>query len=155
MASWPPPLYKFRVTLGVPLSFAYRWCTDYSSEDSALEKGGYQRKVLEKSRHRRVYEDLYARPTGWVWSRAIVTLHPPNKWHDDEVGNYADWSLDYQLTAIGSVRTELRIQGHRKPVVIGSVNPPNARFVEAATHAWKGFGRALERDYRRWSRRRR
>jgi hypothetical protein len=151
---WPRPLYKARVTLRVPLSFAFRWCTDYSSSDPPLEKGGYRRKVLEKSRQRRVFEDLYTRKTGWVWSRAVITLHPPNTWHDDEVGNYADWSLDYQLTSLGPDRTELLIQGYRRPAVLGRANPPNDAFVQAVAHAWKGFGRALERDYRRRARRR-
>jgi hypothetical protein len=153
VTKWPPPFYNARVTLRAPLSFAFRWCTDYSSRDPELEKGGYQRKVLEKSRNRRVYEDLSARPTGWVWSRAVITLRPPDQWHDDEKGNYCDWSLDYQLTSLGPERTELVIQGNRRPTLLGAANPPTARFVEAVARAWKGFGRELERDYRSRARR--
>jgi hypothetical protein len=155
MTNWPPPLYEARVTLRAPLSFAFRWCTDYSSQDPALEKGSYQRKLLERSANRRVYEDLSAGPTGWVWSRAVITLRPPDRWHDEEVGNYCDWSIDYRLTSLGPDRTELVIRGHRRPRSLGSANPPKARFDKAVATAWKGFGRALEREYRRRTRRRR
>jgi hypothetical protein len=60
MPRWPPPFYKARVILRARIQFAFHWCTDYTSRDPTLERGGYERKILEKSRSRRVFENLYA-----------------------------------------------------------------------------------------------
>ena len=149
MASWPAPLYEIRITFRAPLSFTFRWCTDYTSQDPELLRWAFQRKVVEKGPRRRVFEELEVSPSGWDWSRWVVTLHPPNKWHAEAVGNLRDWSVDYLLTPVGDQRTELWLRLRRRPRGLGRRNPGKARFERVLLTMWKGYGRALERDYRR------
>src|SRR5881396_3220290 len=43
---WTGPEYRIRVSFGVPLDFAFAWCTDYTPEDASLEGESYQRKII-------------------------------------------------------------------------------------------------------------
>jgi hypothetical protein len=151
---WPPPLYKSRVVLHVPIKFAYRWCTDFSSKDPKLERVRYERRLLERSPKRRVFEDLHKMPAGWYWTRSVVTLRPPDGWHDYELGNHGAWSVDYKLRALGKDRTELTLVSRRRPVLLGTKNPTRARGDRAMTRTWREFGAAIERDYQSQRRRR-
>ncbi|MCI4352673.1 MAG: SRPBCC family protein [Thermoplasmata archaeon] len=150
MGSWPPPNYEIRPIFGAPLPYVYRWLTDYSSQDPALEKGKYQRRVIERSRKRAVLEDLTETKKGWEWYRSVVTLHPPNRWHAELRGNVPDWSLDYRLTPLEPDRTLLTIRWHirQRPRVRGQPNPSKAATERMMRRLWKNFARALERDYR-------
>ena len=151
MGSWPPPLYEIRPTFRAPLPYVYRWLTDYSSEDPALEKGKYQRKVIEHGRRRAVLEDLTETKDGWEWYRTVVTLHPPNRWHAELRGNVPDWSVDYRLTPLGPERTLLTIRWHIRPgpLARGRANPSKAATEQMMRRLWKNFADALNRDYRR------
>src|SRR5438094_124875 len=75
------PEYRIRVSFGVPLDFAFAWCTDYTPEDASLEGESYTRKIIERTPHRVIFEDLEDAADGWVWGRDVVTLQPPNRWH--------------------------------------------------------------------------
>jgi hypothetical protein len=149
LAKWPPPDYQIRVIFHAPLSFVFRWCTDYSAGDHALLKSGAQRKVVEKGPKRRVFEDLHDSASGWGWTRWVIALRPPDTWHADSVGNYCAWSLDYKLVALGGDRTEMTLRGRRRPMVLGSANPARAPLERGIGQEWRQFGRELERDYRR------
>src|SRR3989442_974588 len=94
------PEYRIRVSFGVPLDFAFAWCTDYAPEDASLEGESYQRKIIERTPHRVIFEDLEESDDGWNWSRDIVTLRPPNRWHMDGIGNRRDVTADYVLSPL-------------------------------------------------------
>ena len=49
---------RVRAVFRVPLEFAFGWCTDYTPEDAALEGETYQRKIIERSKNRVIFEDL-------------------------------------------------------------------------------------------------
>lgn len=155
MKAWPPPQYEIRINFRAPLGFAYRWCTDFSPRDPALEKGNYQRKIAERSRGRVVFEDLYPTKTGWQWYRVVVSPQPPDRWHAELRGNIPDWSVDYQMTPIRKDRTILTIRWRvrQRPPISGYRNPPKAALEGSMRKLWKEFGRSLERDYRRKLRR--
>src|SRR6266568_4225104 len=87
------PEYHITATFRVPLDFAFAWCTDYTPEDAGLEGEAYQRKIIERSARRVVFEDLEEMPG------------------------------PKQLT--------------------------KAQREESARVAWKRFGTAMKRDYRR------
>src|SRR3989442_11769283 len=110
------PEYRIQVSFRVPLAFAFAWCTDYTPEDAKLEGDSYERKIVERTPRRVVLEDLYDTKAGWVWSREVVTLQPPNRWHMDGVGNQRDATGDYLLTPLpgGRTRLELRWRRHQK-----------------------------------------
>jgi hypothetical protein len=148
-------VYEIRTTFRAPLPFVFRWCTDYSPRDPGLHRGAYRRKIVERSERRVVFEDLYDEPNGWAWSRGVSELHPPDRWHAEERGNWRAWSIDYRLRSLAPERTELTIRGRRTPTAIGPPNPAKRTFERELRGIWRGFGRALERDYRRERRSRR
>jgi hypothetical protein len=145
---WPGPEYRITTVLRVPLAFAYRWCTDFRPDDARREGETYERRILERGPRRVVYEDLEATTAGWRWSRHVVTLRPPNRWHSDSVGNYRDVRLDYSLKALGPERTRFTLTWRRRPYPLGG-RPPTRQTVEKGTfRAWRNFAQAMERDYR-------
>jgi len=145
---FPASRYEIRSKFRAPLPFVFEWCTDYSSDDPRLEKENYTRKILGRKGRRVTYEDLYDTPNGWMWSHQTVTLHPPNRWHAEALGNYREWSLEYTLKELPDGRTELTLRGQRRPTPLGGRNPPKARLERELRASWRNFGRALERDYR-------
>ena len=145
--TWSPE-YHIRVAFRVPLDFAFAWCTDFSPQDASLEGESYQRKIVERTPRRVVFEDLEEAKDGWVWSRDTVTLRPPNRWHMDGTGNRRDVTANYLLSRLPEGRTQLELRWKRHPKV-PEVKPLTKAQREADTlRAWKRFSAAMERDYR-------
>ncbi len=144
-----PDVYAIRTVFRVPLGYAFRWCTDYSPEDGRLSKEGNRRRIVRRSRRQIVYEDLTDTSHGWSWSRQTVTLHPPDRWTAVARGNYRNWQLAYELRSLGTDRTELRMRGVRRPVLLGRRNPSQRLLRAELLRMWRHFGRAMEADYRR------
>lgn len=151
MSSWRS--YRVSVEFRVPLSFAFRWCTDYTPEDGKY--GGedktlnLQRRIIERSRRRVVFENLYDDGKGWGWERHVVTLHPPNRWHCVGRGNHGESVLDYSLTALSDRRTRFEMRWRSRPVGPDQGPRPTVNRVERyVTQLWKRRARFLERDYR-------
>ena len=145
--AWSPE-YHIRVAFRVPLDFAFAWCTDFSPQDASLEGESYQRKIVERTPRRVVFEDLEEAKDGWVWSRDTVTLRPPNRWHMDGTGNRRDVTANYLLSRLPEGRTQLELRWKRHPKV-PEVKPLTKAHREADTlRAWKRFAAAMERDYR-------
>jgi hypothetical protein len=144
----PPRVYEFRSRFRAPLPFVYAWCTDYSPEDPKLEEEEFTRRILEKSSRRVVYEDLSEEPTGWMWSRYVVTLRPPRRWHAEVVGSHRTWNVDYELSEKPGDTTELWFRGERRATALAGKNPPKAQLEAELREMWRRFGRALEKDYR-------
>ena len=147
------PEYRVRVSFGVPLDFAFTWCTDYTPEDASLEGESYQRKIVERTPRSVIFEDLEDSDSGWNWSREVVTLHPPNRWHMDGIGNRRDVTADYVLSPLPDGRTRFELRWRRRPIVPDVKKLSKAEREASTMHAWKRFGVAMERDYRRSRRR--
>lgn len=148
MPPWPSPVYRFAVEFDVPLSFAFRWCTDYRPDDARLHGERYDRRILRRSSASVLYEDLWWEPDGWRWRRNVVALHPPNFWHCDSFGSVRDASLDYRLTALPGDRCRLTLIMRRRP---SSSRPqqPSARAMEEDLRGmWNGYARAMLQDFR-------
>ena len=141
--------YQIRVEFRAPLDFAFAWCTDFSPEDSRLEGERYRRKVFERTPRRVVFEDLEETGTGWVWSRDVVDLRPPNRWHMEGAGNRRDVVADYLLSAFSDGRTRLDLRWRRRPRMPESKPLTKAQREASTRRAWKRFAAALERDHRR------
>ena len=145
---WTGPEYRICVTFRVPLKFAFGWCTDYTPQDASLEGESYERKVVERTPRRVVFEDLEESEGGWIWSRDVVTLRPPNRWHMDGIGNRRDVTADYLLTSLPTGGTRLDLRWRRRPNVPGAGKLTKAQREASALRSWKRFASAMERDYR-------
>jgi len=146
---WTGPEYRIRVSFGVPLDFAFAWCTDYTPEDAGLEGESYQRKIIERTPRRVIFEDLEESDDGWNWSRDVVTLRPPNRWHMDGTGNRRDVTADYVLSPLPDGRTWFDLRWSRRPKVPDAKKLTKAEREASTMRAWKRFAAAMERDYRR------
>jgi len=145
---WGKELHA-RAEFRAPLEFVFAWCTDFDPHDARREGDAYERRILLRQRRRVVFEDLAESKEGWIWVRQDVSLHPPDHWHAESVGNRRDASIDYRLTRISPERTRLDLRWRRRPtgIVRGG---PSPRAIEKATEAsWRVFARSLERDFRR------
>lgn len=145
--AWSPE-YRIRVTFGVPLDFAFAWCTDFTPMDARLEGESYERKIIEHAPRRVVFEDLEGSETGWIWSRDVVTLRPPNRWHMEGSGNRREVIADYVLSSLPDGRTQLELRWKRRPTVPEAKPLTKAGREASTTRAWKRFAAAMERDYR-------
>ncbi|HXW67950.1 MAG TPA: hypothetical protein VEL82_08775 [Thermoplasmata archaeon] len=142
-------VYEYRTVFRAPPAFVFRWCTDYRSDDHRLSGDGGERRILQRSARRVVYEDLESTRDGWSWSRWTVTLHPPRSWHGRATGNYRNWEIDYRLKALPDGRTAFHLRGVREPRVLGSKNPSQASMRADLGQQWSRYRRSLEADYRR------
>ena len=145
---WGGPEYRVRVSFRAPLDFAFAWCTDYTPDDARLEGETYQRKIVERTPRRVIFEDLEETKAGWVWSRDVVVLRPPNRWHMKGVGNKRDVEADYVLTALPDGRTGLDLRWSRRSTEAGGAKLTKAEREASGLTAWKRFGAAMERDYK-------
>jgi len=146
---WTGAEYRISVSFRVPLDFAFAWCTDYTPEDAGLEGESYHRKIIEHSLRRVIFEDLEESETGWIWSRDVVNLRPPNRWHMDGVGNRRDVTADYVLSPLPDGRTRLDLRWRRRATAPEAKKIPKAEREASGMRAWKKFGAAMERDYKR------
>ncbi len=146
--------FQINAEFRVPLWFAYRWCTDYGPDDPKYSGEDrlihLQRRVIERSRKKVVFENLYDEGKGWAWERHVVTLHPPDHWHCEGRGNHSESVLDYRLTALSPDRTRLEMRWRSRPRQQTREPRPPAGVVETfVAGLWRRRGRALEQEYRR------
>jgi hypothetical protein len=154
MSAQGPTVYEFRIVFDAPMPFVLRWCTDYRPNDHELAKDGGERRILERTSRRIVYEDLEDSDEGWVWSRQTVTVHPPDLWHAEARGNRRNWSIDYRLRELPGGRTEMVFHGVRHTAGVGTKNPSQRALRDELQEMWTNYGRAMVRDYRASSPRR-
>src|SRR2546429_2299356 len=147
--SLPGPEFRIKVAFRVPMDYAFAWCTDYTPDDGRLEGEKYERRIIERSARRVVFEDLEDTKEGWLWNRDVVTLRPPNRWHMDGIASRADVTADYVLSKLPNGRTQLDLRWRRRPRMSGLKQPTKAQREASTLVAWKRFGAAMERDYRR------
>lgn len=150
---WSKDAYQVTVTFGAPLAFVFQWLTDFRPKDAALSGGGFQRRVIERSSHRVIFEDLSSTKAGWVWLRNVVTLRPPDQWHLEAIGNGLDARADYKLTPLTAYRTRLRMTYRMRSGVLGFPVPPKATLESMLRGVWITYRVALERDYKALRRR--
>lgn len=154
MAGWSRTSFHISTVLRVPLAFAFRWCTDFRPDDGRREGSPYERRILERTPRRVVFEDLESTSSGWEWTHHTVSLRPPNRWHSDGVGNYRDVRIDYELTRLAPERTRIDLTWKRRWTGLAG-KEPSKRSVEVGTlRAWRHFAKSIEADYRRSRRRR-
>ncbi len=143
--------FEVSVPLRAPLEFAYRWATDYRSDDLAPPR---KRWILERTPDHVVFEDFNEdNPDGFEWRRLSVALSPPRRWHVECRGNRLEWSVTYSLAPVRPGETKLSIGGKARFIVPGThdripVNRKMSSMLNGAfRQCWRGFAPKLEHDY--------
>lgn len=131
----------------VPLQFVYDWCTDYRESDPQIAGTKSKRKILMKTKHQVIWVASY-RSSGKIRNAVdVVTLHPPNAWHLDFIGDEDDLTGDYTLTSLGARKTRLDMTFKVHYKVRNA--PSKAQDVKGLHEVWDKYVAALQKDYAR------
>jgi hypothetical protein len=148
MAKWPAPVYRVEVDFNAPRDFAFRWCTDYRDDDASRSQEKYERRLLSRTRHRVIFEDIGWTRHGWIWRHYDVRLRPPGRWRAETFGSFRTGVIDYAVTPLPNDRCRFSLSFHRRPSTAHPEQPTKHAFERELTRLWTNYGRALARDYR-------
>ena len=139
---------RFSKVINAPLRSVYDWCTDYREDDYKITGAKSRRVIIEKTRHRTVYvTQQKGAKTGTAVN--LVTLHSPNRWHLESIGDQRNETGEYRLKKQGPRSAKLhmvfRINWKIPP------SPTRAEFIRHLNESWEKYATALVRDYKRKS----
>ena len=139
--------YHISKVINAPLKFAYTWCVDFREDDPKIWGSKTTRIILQKTKRRVIYMSTQKRGKKVAAAVRIVTLHPPNAWHLDLVGQENDEIGDYHLTSLGSRKTRLDITFKVKHKIAHAST--KEKDTKQTNEVWDKYVAALERDYAR------
>ncbi len=140
-------IIKVSKSINAPLRYVYDWCTDYREDDPKLTASKSQRKILEKTKKRAIYAQIYVGVDGKQKVAVnIVTLKPPSAWHLDYFGEEDDEIGEYRLRSLGKNKTRLDMVFKEKWKEIAKI-PSKEEQVEQTNRVWDKYAAALEKDY--------
>ena len=134
-------------TINAPLSFVYRWCTDFRDDDNKITGSAARRRILHKTKDRAVYVSIYKSGGKLKYGVNNVSLHPTRSWHLEFVGEEDDELGDYRLVSLGPKRTRLEMVFKERYKVRNA--PSRAEDLRHTNEVWDKYVAALERSYRR------
>jgi hypothetical protein len=139
--------YHVSKVLSAPLSFAFKWCTDYRETDPRITGSKNKRSVLEKTKERVIYTVRYKSGGKTVNAVNIVTLNPPKAWYLDSRGDEDDEVGKYRLTSLGPRKTKLDMMFVEYWKIRNY--PEKSEYLRDIHRIWDKYAAALERDYMR------
>jgi hypothetical protein len=140
-------ILKVSKTIKAPLTYVYSWCTDYSQDDPKLTGSKSQRIILEKTKKRAVYVQIYNGMDGKQKVAVdMVSLRPPDSWHLDYFGEEDDETGEYRLKSLGKEKTRLDMVFKEKWKAVARV-PSIEEQTRSTSEAWDRYVVALEKDY--------
>jgi len=138
--------------INAPLTFVYKWCTDFREDDNKITGSTNRRRILQRTRKRVVYVTTYfSRPGVARMGVNMVTLHSPTSWHLEFIGEEDNEVGDYKLTRLGARKTRLDMRFLERYKVRRA--PTQTEDLKHTEQLWDKFVAALERDYARTERR--
>jgi hypothetical protein len=143
----PVDVVRVSKTINAPLRYVYDWCTDYRDDDPQIIDSKRQKKMLEKTKKRAIYVEIYDGADGKQKVAVnIVILKPPNSWHLDFYGEEDYEEGEYKLKSLGRGKTRLDMIFKESWKI---ADPPSLdEQVEQASKIWDKYVTALENDYR-------
>ena len=139
---------KVSKAVNAPLPYVYSWCTDFRSDDPKITGSTSERIVLQKTRKRVIYTQIY---TGADGKRkvglSIVTLRPPRSWHLDFFGEEDDETGEYRLKSLGKDKTRLDMVFREKWKKAMVKVPSVEEQVKNTDRVWDKYIAALEKEY--------
>jgi len=138
---------KVSKTINAPLEYVFKWCTDFSEDDPKITGSKSQRKILEKTKKRVIYAQLYKAEDGTQKVAIdIVTLKSPTSWHLDYFGEEDNETGEYKLNRLGKSKTRLDMVFKEKWKNVKKI-PTRRELVKDVNAVWDKYVSALEADY--------
>ena len=139
---------KVSKTIDAPRRYVYDWCTDYRDTDPQITGSKSQRRVLEKTKKRAIYVQIYEGADGKEKVAVdIVTLKPPSSWHLDYFGEEDDEIGEYHLRKLGEGKTRLDMVFKEKWKDITKI-PSIEEQIRSTNEVWDKYVAALEKEYK-------
>ena len=147
-----PRRFHVSVVFPVPPSFAYAWCTDYTPEDGKYagedRSIGLTRRIVQRTRRRVIFENLYNVGNGWGWERHTVRLSPPDRWHSDGIGSFHESHLDYRLSEPPGDQTKFDMSWTSSPMPWHEGGRTPREVVENyVVKLWQRRAKPMSREY--------
>jgi hypothetical protein len=139
---------KVSKTINAPLRYVYDWCTDYRETDPQITGSKSQRRVLQKTKKRAIYVQIYEGADGKEKVAVdIVTLKPPTSWHLDYFGEEDDETGEYRLKKSGEGKTRLDMVFKEKWKDITKI-PSIEEQIRSTNEVWDKYIASLEKEYK-------
>lgn len=139
--------YRASRVINAPLKFVYNWCTDFREDDNKIAGSRTRRIILQKTKRRVIFMSTHRRRGKTINAVRIVTLHPPDYWHLDKVGEENDEIGNYRLTRLGPRKTRLDMAFNAKYKIANA--PTKEEDTRQTNRVWDRYTAALEKDYAR------
>jgi len=139
---------KVSKTINAPLRYVYDWCTDYRETDPQITGSKSQRRVLQKTKKRVIYVQIYEGADGKEKVAVdIVTLKPPTSWHLDYFGEEDDEIGEYRLKKSGEGKTRLDMVFKERWKDIAKI-PSIEEQIRSTNEVWDKYIASLEKEYK-------
>jgi hypothetical protein len=139
---------RVSLLIQAPSQYVYDWCTDYRSDDgrfsSARRRPSFR--VIRIS-PRRVVRIRVARGSGRDPALTVerIRLNPPRSWHQDQLDESDQQSVDYRVSSAGRGRTRFQLLSTERWLTPDFPTRDALRAQIART--WARFAAAIEADY--------
>jgi hypothetical protein len=139
-----------RVTLVIraPVRYVYDWCTDYRSDDGRFSSARNRPRFrVVRISPRRVVRIRIGRGSGRDPAVTVerIRLNPPYSWHQDQLDETDQQSVDYRVSSVGRSRTRFQLLSTERWLTPDFPTREALRAQIAGT--WARFAAAIEADY--------
>jgi hypothetical protein len=140
---------RISLVIRAPSRYVYEWCTDYRTDDGRFSKSS-SRPIFRVIRisPRRVVRIRVGRGSGRDPALTVerIRLDPPRAWHQDQLDETDQQSVDYRVSTAGRGRTRFQLLSTERWLTPDFPTPEALRAQIAGT--WARFAAAIEADYR-------
>jgi hypothetical protein len=140
---------RISLVIQAPSRYVYEWCTDYRSDDGRLSSRRPPPRfhVIRISPRRLVRIRVYRGPgRDPALTVERIRLNPPRSWHQDQLDETDQQSVDYRVSSVGRARTRLQLLSTERWLTPDFPKREALRAQIAET--WARFAAAIEADYR-------
>jgi hypothetical protein len=137
--------YGISKVIGAPVGYTYAWLTDFRNEDPLTIGAQFPRNILRKRKDEFVWIQHYKRDGVEKEGVRLVTLKPPNSWHNEAINEEKEMVFDYRLTAVGKNKTKLTLT---VKATYWTIEPESRSELERVLNMdWDKYVAALEAAY--------
>jgi hypothetical protein len=140
---------RISLVIRAPSRYVYAWCTDYRSDDGRFSSARARPRFrVIRISPRRVVRVRIGRSAGRDPAVTVerIRLDPPRSWHQDQLDESDQQSVDYRVRSIGRARTRFQLLSTERWLTPDF--PTREALRAQITATWTRFAAAIEADYR-------